>query len=142
MLNKATIAVLLLLAVLAVSCGAARQETPQPAGQEFFAAPQDWQAQLPPLPAVREASGTNVSERVGSNYFAKSSNAVEDGNNLKLLSGGNSLAWAYWQYIDIRPELAQNSEPIVSMLDGRPAVLFYDKVTDMYRMLKSSTQYG
>ena len=60
--------------------------------------PESWQSQLPPLPVPRSTSDSFVSERVGSNYFSKSSNAVEDGNRLDLLSGSNSIAWAYWQY--------------------------------------------
>ncbi|MCB1216338.1 hypothetical protein KDL44_03040 [bacterium] len=59
---------------------------------------EQWLAQLPPLPQPRSSSGSSLSERVGSNYLMKSSNAIEDGNFLDLLSGGTSPAWAYWQY--------------------------------------------
>jgi hypothetical protein len=216
---------------LAISaCGGSSDSSESLPGRlEFREAPAHWQEQLPALPVAHNVSGSSSSERVGSNYLVKSSNAVEDGNRLDLLSASNKLAWAYWQYtggprvvtelefvmdvpadneyyiavpdyrlgrwlfrgpytsgislradsfdfyshdgdfyalaltaggmkasvaavnvttddnwqcIDIRPDMAQNTEPHVVLVDGKPLVLWYDNATDAFRILRCSTPYG
>ncbi|MCB1188270.1 hypothetical protein KDL29_13990 [bacterium] len=223
---------LALTTALAVCCCAScagRTELSADSEQSLNALQDVWQDQLPPLPPQRSSSGTSVSERVGSNYLVKSSNAIEDGNRLDLLSGSNSLAWAYWQYtggprvvtslefvmdvpadnqyfvavpdyrsgrwqfrgpfdsgrvfqadsfdfyspdgdfyalaltaggnkasvaavnvttednwqcITLRPDVSVNTQPLVEIVDGKPVVVWYDKDTDAFRILRSSTMFG
>lgn len=233
MLTRSLTLLAIMLASIIASCGGTA--TPPAADGSHATAeplqdlPAQWQDQLPPLPDPRSASGSFVSERVGSNYLAKSGNAIEDGNRLDLLSGSNSISWACWQYtggprvvtslefvmdvpadneyyvavpdyrsgrwqfrgpfdsgrvfradsfdfyspggdfyalaltaggnkasvaavnattadnwqcVEIRPELAQNSQPFVELVDGKPVVLFFDRDSQSYRILSSSTQYG
>jgi len=89
---------IIILLLLAGCAGGTPPDAIQSEGFSLDAVELTLLRELPPLPADRSASATELTELAGEDTFERSANAVTVDSALKLLSSSSKLSWGIWHF--------------------------------------------